>query len=188
MRDDDEMNDVAACLRESGALSRRQFGALTVAAGVASVLPAVAPAAQTKAPVSGPAAGRNVEILRRFIERGFNQGDLTVADEIGAQKYQEHEYLMPTDLGGPETLKTGIREARKAVRDLKMTIEDIAVSGDRVWARMLLRGFDAASGKPIEMTVMDISRFENGKLVEHWGVPDRFALLHQLGLLPPGVA
>ena len=27
-------------------------------------------------------------------------------------------------------------------------------------------------------------RFENGKIVEHWGVPDRFALLHQLGLLP----
>lgn len=32
--------------------------------------------------------------------------------------------------------------------------------------------------------VIDIGRFENGKLVEHWGVPDRFSLLEQLDLLP----
>jgi hypothetical protein len=24
-----------------------------------------------------------------------------------------------------------------------------------------------------------------GKLIEHWGVPDRFALMEQLGLKPP---
>jgi hypothetical protein len=32
---------------------------------------------------------------------------------------------------------------------------------------------------------MDICRFVGGKLVEHWGVPDRFALLHLIGALPP---
>jgi predicted ester cyclase len=31
---------------------------------------------------------------------------------------------------------------------------------------------------------MDVCRFENGKIVEHWGVPDRFAVMAQLGLLP----
>jgi predicted ester cyclase len=40
------------------------------------------------------------------------------------------------------------------------------------------------TGKPITITVMDVCRFENGKIVEHWGVPDRFAMLVQLGLLP----
>ena len=41
-------------------------------------------------------------------------------------------------------------------------------------------------GGPANTTpVMDICRFADGKLVEHWGVPDRFALLHQLGALPP---
>jgi hypothetical protein len=28
-------------------------------------------------------------------------------------------------------------------------------------------------------------RFHNGKLVEHWGVPDRLAVLLQLGMFPP---
>jgi predicted ester cyclase len=31
---------------------------------------------------------------------------------------------------------------------------------------------------------MDVCRFEGGRIVEHWGVPDRFAQLAQLGLLP----
>ncbi|MCI0397830.1 MAG: ester cyclase [Chloroflexi bacterium] len=34
------------------------------------------------------------------------------------------------------------------------------------------------------ITVFDICRFSDGKIVEHWGVPDRFAVMAQLGLLP----
>ena len=45
-------------------------------------------------------------------------------------------------------------------------------------------GTDPRSGKPVAIDVVDICRFSNGKLVEHWGVPDRFALLHQIGALP----
>lgn len=40
------------------------------------------------------------------------------------------------------------------------------------------------NGKPFQITVYDTCRFENGRIVEHWGVPDRFALLAQLGMLP----
>ncbi len=41
-----------------------------------------------------------------------------------------------------------------------------------------------ATGKVIEIDVIDISRFEEGKMVEHWGVPDRLGTLLQLGLFP----
>jgi predicted ester cyclase len=41
------------------------------------------------------------------------------------------------------------------------------------------------TGKPFTITVFDVCRFEAGRIVEHWGVPDRFALLEQLGGLPP---
>jgi predicted ester cyclase len=40
------------------------------------------------------------------------------------------------------------------------------------------------TGKAMSITVFDSCRFEQGKIVEHWGSPDRFALLAQLGLLP----
>ncbi|MDT5367373.1 MAG: hypothetical protein QOC62_1804 [Mycobacterium sp.] len=35
------------------------------------------------------------------------------------------------------------------------------------------------------LDVIDIGRFDNGKLVENWGVPDRLAVLLQLGMFPP---
>jgi predicted ester cyclase len=52
-------------------------------------------------------------------------------------------------------------------------------------ARSTARDIELPSGKRVAIDVIDICRFANGKLVEHWGIPDRFALLHQVGALPP---
>jgi ketosteroid isomerase-like protein len=134
--------------------------------------------------MTGPETG-NVELFRQIVDRGFCRGDLDVADEICATDLKEHEYLAKTDVPGPEILKDQIRDARSSIKDLILTIEDIVENDGTVWARSKASGSDPRSGKPVSIYVIDICRFENGKLVEHWGVPDRFALLHQLGALPP---
>ncbi|WP_404547782.1 nuclear transport factor 2 family protein [Bradyrhizobium diazoefficiens] len=46
-------------------------------------------------------------------------------------------------------------------------VHDLVESGGTVWARRTATGTHTRSGKPIRMTVIDICRFENGKLVEH---------------------
>ena len=125
----------------------------------------------------------NIDLFRAIIERGFNIGDLSVADEVCADRVVEHQYLTPTNLSGPEILKTQIRNARLEVTDLRLVIEEVVEAGEKVWARMKATG-KARNGKNVAMHVFDVCRFENGKLVEHWGVPDRFALLHQAGLIP----
>ena len=127
----------------------------------------------------------NIELFRQVIERGFNQGDLSVADEICADAFTEHQYLAPSHLPGPENLKTIIKGARGSMQGLNLTIEDIVADGDKVWARIVARGNDPRSGQEVSINVMDVSRFVDGRMVEHWGTPDRFALLHQLGRLPP---
>ena len=127
----------------------------------------------------------NLELFKAIVERGFSQGDLTVADDVCDAKLIEHQYLTRIDLPGPQILKAQIEDARRSIKDLKFTIEALVESGDTVWARGTATGVDPRSGKPVTIDVMDICRFANGKLVEHWGVPDRFALLHQLGALPP---
>jgi predicted SnoaL-like aldol condensation-catalyzing enzyme len=127
----------------------------------------------------------NIDLFRQIIERGFNQGDLAVADELCAPTLIEHEYLVPPHLRGAEILKFQIQAARTELRYLTLSIEDFVEHEDKVWVRMRGTGSDPRSGKSIVMDVIDICRFQDGRLVEHWGVPDRFALLHQAGALPP---
>ena len=126
----------------------------------------------------------NVELFRQIIERGFNHGDLSVADDVCAHDFAEHQYLLPSDRPGPEILKIEIRSARESIHGLVLSIEDIVADGDKVWARMVARGTDPRSGQAVSINVMDVCRFKEGRMVEHWGIPDRFALLHQLGVLP----
>jgi ketosteroid isomerase-like protein len=127
----------------------------------------------------------NVELFRMIINRGFNEGDLSVADDVCSPALVEHEYLAKTHLPGPAILKDQIEAARAANPDLSLSIEDMVEDRDKVWARLRARGTDPRTGKSVAFDVIDICRFEDGKLVEHWGVPDRFALLHQIGALPP---
>ena len=127
----------------------------------------------------------NLEIFKSIIERGFSRGDLSVADEVCAERLLEHEYLLKINLPGPDILKSQIEDARRSIKDLKLTLEASVETDDTVWARCRATGTDPRSGRPVAIDVVDICRFLNGKLVEHWGVPDRFALLHQIGALPP---
>ena len=130
---------------------------------------------------------QNLEVLRRVIEEGFNRGNYTALDPLFAASYHEHQFGLKPTLEG---FKEDLRSRRAGFPDLHLTIEDSIADADRVWIRMTARGthrglfLGPPTGKPIVITVMDVCRFERGKIVEHWGVPDRFALLAQLGLLP----
>lgn len=130
----------------------------------------------------------NLDVFRRLIEEGFNKGNLQVLDECFPPDYIEHQFDLPSTR---EEFKGSIRFLRETFAPFSLTIEDMVTDGDTVWARMTGRGTDSKgfmgrppSGKSFEITVIDVCRFENGQIVEHWGVPDRFHQLAQLGLLP----
>lgn len=130
----------------------------------------------------------HADVFRRVIEEGFNQGNYAALDTCFTPTYTEHQFDLPSTL---EEFKGSIRCLRETFAPFSLTIEDIVEDGDKVWARMTGRGTDNAgtggrppSGRSFTITVIDIVRFENGKIVEHWGVPDLFHQMVQLGLLP----
>jgi predicted ester cyclase len=130
----------------------------------------------------------NMQVFRRVIEEGFDKGNLDALDNCFTPTFAEHQFDLPPTLEG---LKGSISYLRTTFAPFSLTIEDMAADGDKVWARLRGRGTDGKgimgrppTGKTFEITVMDVVRFENGKIVEHWGVPDRFHQLAQLGLLP----
>ena len=130
---------------------------------------------------------QNKAVLRRVIEEGFNKGNYAALDALFAPDYKEHQFSLKTTLVG---FKEDIRYLRTGFPDFHLTIEQITADEDKVWLLMTARGTNLGpfmgppTGKPIAITVMDVCRFENGKIVEHWGSPDRFAVMVQLGLLP----
>jgi predicted ester cyclase len=79
--------------------------------------------------------------------------------------------------------------------DFSLTVEDFAVAGDVVWTRNRARGVNTGSvmgfgptGGLVEVDVVDIGRFANGMLVEHWGIADQMGLLLQVGFDPRAAA
>ena len=129
----------------------------------------------------------NLNAFRRVIEEVFNREEYDVLPELFEPDFIEHQFgLHPTIEG----MTGDIRFLHKAFPDFNLTIEDLVADGDKVWGRMTARGTNLGglmgppNGRSFEIIVMDVVRFKDGKIVEHWGSPDRFAQLHQLGLLP----
>ncbi len=129
-------------------------------------------------------------VLRRMFDEGFATGDTTVVDELCSPDLVEHQFgLAGTGAAAVQHVKDAIRDVHAAFPDVSFTIEDTAENGDTIWVRVRGRGtatgpfYGPPSGRPVDFTVVDIARVVDGRIVEHWGVPDRFAILAQTGVL-----
>ena len=129
----------------------------------------------------------NVAAFRRLIEVGFTRGDLGVVEELVSPMAMEHQRGSKP---GIEGTKATIATLHDWFSDFELTVVKLVADGDTVWALNRARGVNTGSvlgfpptGKPMEIDVIDVARFEGGKMVEHWGVPDQLGLLMQLGLM-----
>ena len=128
--------------------------------------------------------------MQRMFDEGFATGDDAVVDELCSPDLVEHQFGMAGAGADAIAARQGaIRDVHRAFPDMTFTIEDAVESGDTIWVRVRGRGtatgpfFGPPSGRPVDITVIDIARVVDGRIVEHWGVPDRFALLAQTGVL-----
>ena len=129
-------------------------------------------------------------VMRRMFDEGFATGGTAVVDELCAADLVEHQFGMDgVGADAIQHVKDAIRDVHAATPDMSVTIEDSVEHGDTIWVRARARGtatgpfFGPPSGRPVDITVVDIARIVDGRIVEHWGVPDRFALLAQTGIL-----
>jgi len=135
----------------------------------------------------------------RFMEEVVNRGNVSVVDELSGANFVDHQAppgVPPT----PEGIKSWITSFRAAFPDLHYTLEDSIAEGDRVVQRATAHGTMKgdfmgmpASGKSATWSEIHITRYENGKAVEHWAVVDQLGMLAQLGFAqapgqPVGVA
>ena len=77
---------------------------------------------------------------------------------------------------------------------MRLVVEDIVASGDRVAVRWTFHGTHQGeflgippTGKPVTMAAIEINRVRDGKVAEHWVQLDQLGMLRQLGAIPsPG--
>ncbi|MBE7552114.1 MAG: ester cyclase [Anaerolineales bacterium] len=134
---------------------------------------------------------QNKALVRKLVEEGINQGNMSVIDEFLTLDFVEHEELPPGIPPGREAPKVLFTMLRSAFPDLKATIEHLVAEGDKVVLHMTWTGTHKGefmgippTGKRMSITVIDILGMAEGKFVEHWGVMDSMAMMQQLGVIP----
>ena len=138
-------------------------------------------------------AEENKALFRRTYEEILNAGDFSVADELVAPDFINHEAPPGRDRG-PESMRGLAGMLRTAFPDLRFTIEELVAEGDVVAGRLTMSGTHEGplmgmppTGRPVRQDHMHFVRFEGGKAVEHWGVRDDLGMMRQLGFAPePG--
>jgi len=134
---------------------------------------------------------QNKAIVRRVFEELWNQGNLSVADQLFTPNYTDHDSSSPDFGHGPESERKRVALYRTAFPDLRLTIEDLIAEGDTVMARWSCHGTHkgdlngiAPTGKQFTISGVTIARFVNGKLSEGYVNWDALGLMQQLGAVP----
>ncbi len=138
-------------------------------------------------------AEENKALVSRWIEEGWNQGNVAIIDELTAPDFVDH-HLAPGLPPNADGHKAWIQIARAGFPDIQLKVEDMIAIGDKVVARMTVTGTQTGefmglppSGKPVSVTAIGISRIADGKSVEYWEVFDALGLMQQIGAIPsPG--
>jgi len=93
---------------------------------------------------------------------------------------------------GPTGPLVASRTFRKAVPDLKVSVEEVWVAGDQVVGRLRFTGHFTGQfgelqgdGRAIQFDAVDIYTVKNGRIATNWHLEDNLTLLKQLGAVKP---
>ena len=126
----------------------------------------------------------------------FNSNDLEALREViapdviahlpGTSADAEHPPGTPRDREG----WLGVWQFTQAFfPDMRAEVQQIVETGDTVATRCVARGTHSVefmgappSGKEFEMTMLNMSRVVDGRIVEHWTISDNATMLAQIGI------
>jgi steroid delta-isomerase-like uncharacterized protein len=114
------------------------------------------------------------KLVRRIFEEAVNRGRTDVIGELYAEDFIDHS-PGPNQAQGPKGIVEVVQQYRTAIPDLKVTVEDIIIAGDRVITRETWRGTHRhelgdllPTNAPFVATRIHIFRLENGRVAEEW--------------------
>ena len=131
----------------------------------------------------------NKDLVKRFVEEFWNEGNAAAADELMAP---DAEIYMPTgEMVDLEGLKGFAVTFRGAFPDWHSTFEELVAEGDGVAERWTGRGTHRGelmgippTGERVEVPGSVFYRIAGGKIVTFRGQLDMLGLMQQIGAVP----
>jgi len=125
---------------------------------------------------------------RTWVE-GLNRGDVSVADDVFASDCVIHINGSPDPNLSVSGLQQMVAGLLAGFPDLRFTIEDQIVAGDKVAIRWVAEGTNSApfgnvpaTGRRVRVDGLILDRVADGKVVERWEQWDQAGMMQQLGL------
>jgi steroid delta-isomerase-like uncharacterized protein len=135
----------------------------------------------------------NKALVRRFVDEVQSKGNTDLIDEICSAEFVNHSAPqgLPADREGIKILTAMFKGA---FPDSYFSVEDMIAEGDKVVTRKTFHGTHEGefmgippSGRPVNVSLIDVVRISDGRVVEHWSVGDNLGMMQQLGvILQPG--
>jgi len=133
----------------------------------------------------------NVALGRKVFVEIYGGGKVSLVDQLYADDFVDDS---PGGGKGRELIKQAVAVFHQACPDLRMEIEDVFATEDKVVIRYTGRGTQTGvfgeippTGKAVLVRGITILLIENGKIKTEWTEYDRLGMLRQIGVVPsPG--
>ena len=109
----------------------------------------------------------DAEAAARVIIDILATGDLDTVSSAVAEEYIDHQGLGDVEIRGLHRLRRVVEAVHKS-SDVRVTVEDIVAAEDKAALRLRWRGINRA-GRAVTRETLDLLRFADGRLIEHWG-------------------
>jgi predicted ester cyclase len=132
----------------------------------------------------------NKQLCRDYF-KAFLAGDSAWMQRHITPTFVRHDPGLPFEVRGPEGVARLHDVLLPAFPDMRLELEDFVAEGEKVLVRLTIHathtgpfGTLTATGRRIEVPVLDLFQIRDGKLIEHWALLDNLGMLKQLGALP----
>jgi predicted ester cyclase len=128
-------------------------------------------------------------LFRDVIERVWHRGEIEFVDRAYAPTFVGR--VPRSGFQDLEEYKKYVRETLVGIPDIYFYIKGQYEEGQHLVSRYQITGTHTgdllgipASGRPIDVEGVTISRFGSGRFLESWTVWDLMGLCHEIGLVP----
>jgi steroid delta-isomerase-like uncharacterized protein len=132
----------------------------------------------------------NKQVVQRFVEECWNQGNLNKVSELLADQVRFHDPVFPNLNPGIQNIKNHIEGCRKAFPDLKFTIDDTIAERNEVvihWRASGTHKGQFLGMQPTQRKVTvdgtSIYRLEGSKIAESHANWNLASMMAQLGVI-----